>query len=533
MIPTLAWHEHLGCVAMRACVLLRKRAVQAVLVGNVVLALSLALPADTQAHRWSTLTIDSETAVGRYASMAVDASGDPMISYLEFTGGNLKFAICDWSSSASGDCSQAAEWSTVAADSEGAMGWFTSVAVDGSGDPMIAYQDWTDGELRFAICDRSASTNGNCNRAGDWRTETLDAVGNVGYWTSITADASGDPMISYLDAAIGLKFAICNRSSSTNGNCDQASDWRNLIVDSAGKVGEYTSIAVDGNGDPMISYRDATNADLKFATCDRFASTNGNCDQASDWKKLIVDSAGDVGEYTSIAVDGDGDPMISYRGGTNADLKFATCNRSASTNGSCDQTSDWREVTVDSAGDVGWSTSVAVDGNGDPMISYHEDTGWDLKFAMCDLSESANGNCDRTGDWSTETVDSEGDVGRYNSIAVDATGNAIIAYNDDMNWDLRFAIASPSSQAATSTSTPTPIPTATPAAARTATPPASPVGGGTPHPDLGEGTTDRSGSGGEGVGPSGRDYTILAGGIAAVVLAAAAGAWYARRRWLR
>ena len=452
--------------------ILAKGKVQTFLFTGLLAALSLVSPGNTQERGWSTLTIDSESAVGRYTSIAVDARGDPMISYLDFTDGNLKFAICDRFGSTNGDCNEARDWSTAAADSEGAVGWFTSIAVDGRGDPMISYQDWTNGELKFAICDRSASTSGDCNRPNDWRTETLDAVGNTGYWTSITADASGDPMMSYLDGTVGLKFAICKRS----------------------------------------------------------ASSNGNCDQTSDWTKATVDSAADVGAYTSIAVGGKGDPMISYHDGMNADLKFAICHRSASTNGNCDQTSDWREVIVDSAGDVGWSTSVAVDRNGDPMISYHEDTGWDLRFAICDLSESANGNCDRTGDWSTETVDSEGHIGRYNSIAVDASGNAIIAYNDNMNWDLKFAIASPSSHSATSPSTPTPIPTATPAVARTATPPVSPVGGGTPYPDLPEGTTDGPGSLGEG---GGHDYRIVAGGIAAAVLAAAAGAWYARRRWLR
>jgi hypothetical protein len=96
----------------------------------------------------------------------------------------------------------------------------------------------------------------------------------------------------------------------------QAYNWSTVAVDSTGSVGEYTSIAVDANGDPMISYHDGTpNLDLKFAVCDLSESTNGNCDQSGDWGSVTVDSTGTVGQYASISVDVNGDPMISYRKG--------------------------------------------------------------------------------------------------------------------------------------------------------------------------------------------------------------------------
>jgi hypothetical protein len=63
-----------------------------------------------------------------------------------------------------------------------------------------------------------------------------------------------------------------------------AGTWNITTVDSAGNVGLYTSIALDGNGYPHISYYDSTHEYLKYAYKD-----------ASGWHTEVVDSTGSVG----------------------------------------------------------------------------------------------------------------------------------------------------------------------------------------------------------------------------------------------
>ena len=65
---------------------------------------------------------------------------------------------------------------------------------------------------------------------------------------------------------------------------------------------------------PAISYRDETNDDLKVAL-------SGDADGLGTWSLTILDSAGDVGSYSSLIAIGDR-PVIAYSDATNGDLKF-------------------------------------------------------------------------------------------------------------------------------------------------------------------------------------------------------------------
>jgi len=90
--------------------------------------------------------------------------------------------------------------------------------------------------------------------------------------------------------------------------------------------------------------------------------------------------------------------------------------------------SGWHIETVDSEGSIGEYTSIALDSSGYPHVSYFDRINWDLKYAYMDASG-----------WHTETVDSEGYVGQYTSIALDSSDNAHISYQDYANSDLKYA----------------------------------------------------------------------------------------------
>ena len=116
-------------------------------------------------------------------------------------------------------------------------------------------------------------------------------------------------------------------------------------------MGSYTSLALDGVGNPVISYYDATNNELKVVHC--------NDEDCAGSNIAVVDTAGNVGINTSLALDGGGNPVISYYDTINGDLKVAHCN---DPNCALVGTSI---MTVDTGGvgvDAGQFTSLALDG---------------------------------------------------------------------------------------------------------------------------------------------------------------------------
>ena len=103
---------------------------------------------------------------------------------------------------------------------------------------------------------------------------------------------------------------------------------------------------------------------------------NGNANDESGnenhgtvkWSISTIDSTGNVGDYTSIAVDSNDKVHISYRDTSNQDLKYAT-NSSGS----------WIQSTIDSSGTTGWDTSIAIGLSNIVHISYKSESGGDLK----------------------------------------------------------------------------------------------------------------------------------------------------------
>ena len=183
-----------------------------------------------------------------------------------------------------------------------------------------------------------------------------------------------------------------------------AETWAIQVVDLGSTSGPATSLGLL-NGYPVISYFGAPHS-LKYASLNPLTKV---------FNLLRVDAGG---EFTSLAVDASGIVHVGYLDAVTQQVKY------------------WRNnagqgliQTIDSEtglGGMGFYNSLKLDAQAAPHISYyywHTPGGTisgKLKYAVLNGSS-----------WSTEFADTALGRGKYNSLALDASGNPQIAYHDD------------------------------------------------------------------------------------------------------
>ena len=238
---------------------------------------------------------------------------------------------------------------------------FPSIAIDSINRYHIAYSDYGTGKYNLYYISGEVTSN-------TWTREAVDTVGDVGRWTSIAIDSNNLPHISYYDKTnLRLKYAYKNSTGV----------WIKEVVDS-GNVGETTSIKLDKQNRPHIAYYDTGNLNLKYAY-----------KSGGVWNKFTIDSAGSVGFYSSLALDSNDRPHISYRDATNLKLKYAryiSAEGWTATAGSGLVNvpgSGWWDIgTVDSSlGAGGFYCSLALDAENRPHISYLTEDRKGVRYA--------------------------------------------------------------------------------------------------------------------------------------------------------
>jgi hypothetical protein len=139
------------------------------------------------------------------------------------------------------------------------------------------------------------------------------------------------------------------------------------------------------------------------------AELDGGACAPGTWRTEAIDTTGDVGSASSLAIDATGRLHVAYVDSTNGHLRYALR----------DVAGTWTTSTVDASGDVSSSLDLALDADGDPHVAYFDQTSDDLDHATRE----------GTGGWSIETVESTGDVGLWPSIAIDEEGTAHVSYH--------------------------------------------------------------------------------------------------------
>jgi hypothetical protein len=230
------------------------------------------------------------------------------------------------------------------------------------------------------------------------------SAGQPGQFISMARAKSGRIHASYFRYSSddgGKNLAYATKPSSTTGS------WTFHTVDGGSQVGTYSSISLELNGNPHIAYYESEFANLKHAWYDSSMAA---------WRTELVDNIGVVGQFSSIAVDTlTGAVNILYYDATRPGLKWARKPAGGL----------WSFSYVDTTGVCGLYASALF--SGILEVAYYDLQFGSLRYAR----QSGNG-------WVIESVDTPGDVGMFASMAP-IGGRRGIAYYDATNHQLKYA----------------------------------------------------------------------------------------------
>ena len=236
-------------------------------------------------------------------SLQLDGFNYPVVSYQKTVGKNLYLLHCN-----DPDCSGGDE-NIKKADGRAQTGDYTSLALSSAGIPVIAYSNGN--KLGVVRCN-----DVNC-AGGDEIDNQVDTTVNSAEFISIQLDSRPDfldyPVVSYYDASprYDLKILRCNDVSCLGD------DESIVTVDTLG--GESTSLQLDSLGNPVVSY--IANDKLKILHCNDIYCLGG------DESIVAVDDADPDANIsgTSLRLDSLGNPVVSYYDDVNYDLKVLHC----------------------------------------------------------------------------------------------------------------------------------------------------------------------------------------------------------------
>lgn len=334
--------------------------------------------------------------IGSWLSMEAMPDGRLAVAYYDRTKDALGFALGTVSGQ---DVTWAKEEVDSYPDEEGLnpgdAGKYASLAVTADGVAWVAYQDTSNGTLKYA----TRATDGT------WTVGVADVGGgpssDAGYWASVALDASGNPVVAHYDHGKGdLRVARWNGTAFSGGVVYEGEDY--VPTDGSatveGDAGEYAKLYVAADGTEYLAFYDRAHGALRLAS-----------GGSAGFTVEVVDDSADVGQWPDIAVDGSS-VWIAYQDVTAQDLELAS-----------GRPGSWTTETVDAGDYVGADAAIFLSGT-TPAIFYFDGVANDMKLAT-----------KRDGAWVGETVTGADVAAGFHNETVDLGGTRWAASYDYTN----------------------------------------------------------------------------------------------------
>jgi len=299
----------------------------------------------------------------------------------------------------------AASWQVEVVDGTG-PGKYSSLKIDKDGNAHVAYviEDRDRYPLKYGFWDHALKR---------W---FIMKVAEGASFCSLALDSKQQPHISYADfgTGSGSKLHYASWSGKT---------WTQKAIPlNSDVIGYYTSLVLDAQDQPRISfyeYRGPVGTEVRIRL--REVMWNGKI-----WQVRTVDEQEGSGKFNAMAIDMQGHVHLAYANvsATTAGMRYAYWDGTV-----------WKPEIIDgqeqnNGESVGYSANIALDKDGDPHLTYMNESKPIVKYAVR-----------KAGKWQIQVVDRISAAGYpdRNSIALDENGTPYIGYYDAGRGELVVA----------------------------------------------------------------------------------------------
>lgn len=391
-------------------------------------------------------TLSNIGDIGSFSDLKLDASDNPVISYVNDTNNSLNIIHCNDEICSGGVFSLIGGYPNGVGEQ--------SLELDDSGFPVVAFNG--DFRPRLLRCN-----DVNCSGSNE-SIQLLDSF--YAPKLELELDSSDVPVVAYVKNGGPSYLIHCNdincdpavNGTETGNQFSTSATNMDFKLGAAGPVivtletskfniilcndpdcngndefsttltysgSFHTGLQLDSSGFPVAVAYTSTgvgggSSGVNVIHCnDPFCLGNNEANNYINKYKI------DVGQYARMQRTGN-QFFWSYYDASGNILKFRHCNTLP-----CN-TSDIIQV-IDSTNDVGTYNFMALDSGSNPFVSYFDATNQTLRIAECDNAECST----RT----NFTIDSSANLGKYSSVIFDSSGFPVISYSDYESTFLKVA----------------------------------------------------------------------------------------------
>lgn len=345
----------------------------------------------------NTLSLPDPSDESGAPSLALDSNGYPVISYVisnPASNNHLNIMHCNDPYCLDGD------ESIVTVDNDALL---SALVLDSNGYPVVAYADFSGvSGIRLLHCNDPNCAGGNENIT------VVDDIHTPISQIALVLDSNGYPVISFTAPTPAnvnnhdLIVIHCNDANCLGG--DESKEVVDIAIGAGSSLFYDVALMLDSSGNPVISYHDAAQKDLKLVHCN-----DPNC-AGADESIVTLASTGNVGAASDLMLDSSGNPLISYVDETANTLRLIRCN-----DANCVGDDEY-QVTVTKNADI-YDLTLALKSNNHPVIVGN---GSQLVFVYCNDPDCAGAN---------ETITRMSDSALIGSMMLDSNDHPVVSYS--------------------------------------------------------------------------------------------------------